>query len=84
MNVRFIWYPAVIETKSVKAIINSELGTSCSSSTYELEYVSGVLAGSVIDRLSTYTLTENGVEGTVPMSGTVNHYYVLKYSVKLK
>ena len=65
-------------------MINAGLGTSCSSFTYGLEYISGVHVGSVIDPLSTYTLTENGVGGTVPMSGTVNHYNVLNNSVKLK
>ena len=84
MNASFTWYFVFIETKSVTAMVNVELGTLYNSSTYELEYFSSVLVGSVIDRLSTHTLTENGVRGTVRMRGTVNRYHVLYNSVKLK
>ena len=52
------------------AMINAELGTSCGGFTYTLEFVSGDLSGSGIDPLSAYTLTENGVGGTVTISGT--------------
>ena len=58
MNASFTWYFVFIETKSATAMVNVELGTLYNSSTYELEYFSSVLVGSVIDRLSTHTLTE--------------------------
>ena len=57
---------------TASAMINSELGTSCSGFTYELEFVSGDLTGSGVDPLSEFTLTENGVGGTVTMIGTPN------------
>ena len=74
MAASYTWDLGVAETMTATAMINFELRTACSGFTYELEFISGVLTGFGIDPLTTYTLLENGVGGSVTMSGTPNSY----------